>query len=359
MSLPPTHGLSVPVNDHAPLPRERVVDVAGRPAEPQRRRAHADADGAVGPVGPAVRIGARNELAGQHQALLRKIEVEDAVARRRVVRLLEAVRRRERRANRRLLVVLGLAGEDEVVVGDRRLARTHRPAAGDLVERVDGERRRAVGGGQQVGVDTDGRARLELASSQRFVHPVRPDDLFRRGHVARKRVIGKLDDRRRAARNHRRGQLALAEGEDAAALANLVFLRRERHGVIRPALRDVHDLARRRVERERVAVARIGDGVRALDDVQTEIERVAPEDVAHVLAADDDHLEAGFLGDALEPGGAHLARRSDRKPVAGDEERLTAVHARAKIRHEIAERAGLPALVQRVEALGDAVGGRA
>ena len=88
------------------------------------------------------------------------------------------------------------------------------------------------------------------------------------------------------------------------------------------------------------------------------LKRVAAEDVAHVVAADDHHLEAGFFGDALEPGRAHLARRSDREPIAGDDERLAAVHARAEVGHQVAERAGLPALVERLEALGHAVGRR-
>src|SRR5690606_23919402 len=35
-----------------------------------------------------------------------------------------------------------------------------------------------------------------------------------------------------------------------------------------------------------------------------------------------------------------------------------AVHPLAEVRHQVAERSGLPALVQRLEALGDAVGGR-
>ena len=69
-------------------------------------------------------------------------------------------------------------------------------------------------------------------------------------------------------------------------------------------------------------------------------------------------LAADFLGDALQPRGAHLARRSDRKAIAGDEERLPGVHPRAEVRHQVAERPGLPSLVERLEALGDAVGRR-
>ncbi len=69
-----------------------------------------------------------------------------------------------------------------------------------------------------------------------------------------------------------------------------------------------------------------------------------------------DHLEPDFLGDALEARRAHLARRSDREAIAGDDERLAAVHARAEVGHQVAERARLPALVERLEALGHAVG---
>ena len=68
--------------------------------------------------------------------------------------------------------------------------------------------------------------------------------------------------------------------------------------------------------------------------------------------------QAGFLGDALEPGRAHLARRADREAIAGDDERLAAMHAGAEVGHQVAERSGLPALVERLEALGDAVGRR-
>ena len=61
---------------------------------------------------------------------------------------------------------------------------------------------------------------------------------------------------------------------------------------------------------------------------------------------------------AFRPAGTHLARRADGEPVAGDHERLAAVHARAEIGHQVAERARLPPLVEGLEALRDAVGGR-
>src|SRR5258708_16702941 len=91
-------------------------------------------------------------------------------------------------------------------------------------------------------------------------------------------------------------------------------------------------------------------------DLQAEVQRIAAEDVAHVVAADDHQVAADFLRNRFQPGRAHLARRPDREAVAGDEERLAAMDARPKIWHQIAKRSGLPALVERVEALRYAVG---
>jgi hypothetical protein len=92
-----------------------------------------------------VRIRAGNELPRHHETLLGKVEVENAVARRRVIRLHQPVYTREFPADARLLVVVGLAREDEVIVGDCSLARIDRAAARDLVERMNRERRRAIG----------------------------------------------------------------------------------------------------------------------------------------------------------------------------------------------------------------------
>ena len=189
---------------------------------------------------------------GQHEALLGKIEVKDAVAGRGVVRLLQPVPLGERAADRRLLLVLGLAGEDEVIVGDRRLARIDEVAAGDLVERVDRERRRAVGGRQQIRVDAQRESGLEVLA-------VRGPG--RRG--APRRSARSTSCRGRASRpaspaparsSIERAQFPPAHGEDAAAPADLFFLRRERHGDVRPALRHVRDRARDRIERELVVV---------------------------------------------------------------------------------------------------------
>ena len=84
-----------------------------------------------------MRVGARDERSGEDELLLGEIEVEDTVARRRVVGPSDAVSLRELAADPGLLVV-GLAMiEDEVVVRDGDLARADRVAPGDLVERVD------------------------------------------------------------------------------------------------------------------------------------------------------------------------------------------------------------------------------
>ena len=59
MSLPLTQGCRRPRNITRRCSRQREVDVAGRPAEAEGRRADADADGAVGAIGAAVGVGAR------------------------------------------------------------------------------------------------------------------------------------------------------------------------------------------------------------------------------------------------------------------------------------------------------------
>ena len=84
-----------------------------------------------------MRVRAGDELSRQHQPLLGKIEVKDAVARRRVIRLLDPVELGELPPDRRLLVVVFLAGEDKMIVGDRGLSWIDRVAAGDLIECVN------------------------------------------------------------------------------------------------------------------------------------------------------------------------------------------------------------------------------
>ena len=74
--------------------------------------------------------------------------------------------------------------------------------------------------------------------------------------------------------------------------------------------------------------------------------------------ADDDQLESHFLGDALESGGTHLARRTDRKTITGNQERLARVDACPEVGHQVPERSGLPPLVERIQTLGHAIGRR-
>ena len=89
--------------------------------------------------------------------------------------------------------------------------------------------------------------------------------------------------------------------------------------------------------------------------MQAEVERVAAEDVTHAVAADDHDLQPGLLGDGLQPGRAHLARRPDTEALARDHERFPAVHTLPEIWHQVTEGAGLPARVEMVETLRNAV----
>ncbi len=109
---------------------------------------------------------------------------------------------------------------------------------------------------------------------------------------------------------------------------------------------------------EAVAVPRVPHGLFGLNHLKAEVERVAAEDVAHVVAADDDHLESDFFRDGLQAGRAHLPRRADRETIAGDEERLARVDALAEIRHQVSKRSLFPFLIEGVKALRHAVGGR-
>src|SRR2546427_944047 len=344
-------GLELPGEYDAALPGDREVHVAGRPAEAERRRAHTDADRTVRAVRPAVRVRAGDERARRDETLLREIEVEDAVARRRVVRPAHPVEVRELLADRGLLVGVLLLVEHEVVVRDRGLSRIDRVAAGDLVERVDGERRGPVGRGEQVRVHAQRRAGPHVGA---FVDAVRPEDLFRRGQAARGPLVGPGDPRCGA---HGARELAPTDRDDPARAADLLLLRRERRGRVGLAARLVGERPRRGVEAERVALLRVFDGRAALKHGQAEVECVTAEDVAHGRPADDDDLVAGLLADALQPRGAHLAGAADREAGARDDEILSPRDALTEVGHEIPERARLPALVKAFEALGDAVGG--
>ncbi len=253
--------------------------------------------------------------------------------------------RRKLAPNRRLLVIVLLTSKDEVVVGNRCLPRVNRVPAGDLIERVNRERGRAIRRRQQIGVDPERVAWLDVRV---FVNPMRPDDLLGRGHATGPFGVGKLHER---LPGHRRLELSTTNRKDAAASSNLVFLGGQRHRLVPLASSNVLEAPRDGVEAELVAIARIAHCLGTLDDVQAEVEGVATKNVAHVVGADDHHLEPDFLGDRLEPGGRHLSRRANRKAIAGDHKRLAGVNALAKVRHQIAERAGLPPLVERVETL--------
>ena len=201
-----------------------------------------------------------------------------------------------------------LAGEDEVVVGDRDLARVDRVAAGDLVEGVDRERRRAVGGRQQVGVDAQRRAGPHLGV---LVDAVRPHDLLGRRQAPRGRGVRPHDRAARARPSARNSRRPTAKMPPRAA--DLVLLGRERHRVVGLAARLVRRAgACAGSNAKRVAVLRVGHRLRALHDVQAEVEGVAAEDVAHVVAAHDHHLEPDLLGHALRarPGSSRATSRS-------------------------------------------------
>ncbi len=177
-----------------------------------------------------MRVGARNELPGHDEPLLGKVEMKNAVTGRGVVRPLDVVQPRKLAADCGLLVVVFLLGEDEVVVGDRRLPWNDRPSASDLVERMDGERRRAVRRRQQIGVYTQRGARRHLSGS---VDAMRPHDLLGGGHRAGLLRIRPFDSRRRF---EGRSELAAAGREDAAGLTDFVFLRRQWYRRVRLAL---------------------------------------------------------------------------------------------------------------------------
>src|SRR5207249_4886993 len=168
---------------------------------------------------------------------------------------------------------------------------------------------------------------------------MRPEDLLRRCEPARSGGVRTFDLRRA---QHRISELAAADLDDPAGAADLFLLRREGRRLVRLAAGLVCQLSRFGIERERVAFLRVLDGLAALDHGEPEVESVAAEDVAHRRAADDDHLDSGFIGDALEAGGAHFAGAPDREAVAGDDEGLAAVNAFAEVRHEVAKRARLP-----------------
>ena len=137
---------------------------------------------------------------------------------------------RELSSDRRLLVIVGLPGEDEMVVRDGRLPRKDRVAAGDLIERVNGERRRAVRRRQQIRVDAQRGAWPDLGG---LIDAVSPGNLLGGGQTASLFGIGPLDVWRRS---YRLCEFTTANLDNAAAPADLVFFRGQGNRFVRLAL---------------------------------------------------------------------------------------------------------------------------
>ena len=236
-----------------------------------------------------------------------------------------------------------------MVVGYRGLARKDGAGTGDLVEGVDGERRGPVRGRQQVAPDPEGGAGADLGLG---IHTMSPYDLLREGQIAGDRLRGPLHPRRTLDRFRK---LPATDGDDAPRAPDLFLLGRERDRLVGAAAGLVGEAPGQGVEAEAVPFLRILDRLAALDHVQAQVESVAPEDVADVRAADDDQLQAGFLGDCLQSRRAHLPGRADGEAIPRHQESLAAMDPGAKVWHQVAEGADLPALVEAVQALRDAV----
>jgi hypothetical protein len=231
-----------------------------------------------------------------------------------------------------------------MIVGDCSLTRIDR-IAGDLIERVNRKWRGAIGCREQIGVDAKRVAGVQLAPV--LIDAMRPDDLLRRRHRPGARGIREL--------NHRRAADGLTElappyGYDAAAAPDLVFLGRQWQRGVGGSLGHIRQTAGDRIEAEFVTILGICYRRRALEDVETQVQRIAAENVAHTGAAHDDQFQADLVGDALQAGRAHLPRGPDREAVAGDDERLAAVHALAEIGHQVPKGSRLPSFVQRLQA---------
>ena len=338
--------------EHHPAGRRRGQEhAAGRPAEAERARSDADAERPVGAVGAAVAVGSRDHGAGQHEPLLGKVEVEDAVPGGREPGGPETLGFGEPPADFRLPVVRGAPGEDEVIVGDRGLPGTD-GAPGDLPERVNRERRGAVRSGQQVRRDQDALSHRDGGPA---VHPVRPEDLLGHGEAVALLRPGPLD--------HRLGldggeELATARRQDAAGPPEVRFPRGEGLRVVGAPEGIVHQLPRRRIEGEPVPVPGVLGRGGAFEHLEPEVEGVPAEDVADAGPEHEHERRTRVPGDPQQPGRAHFPRGADSEPLAGDHEVLPGLHAGREIRHQVAEGPGLPARVERVETLGNAVGGR-
>src|SRR5439155_1620427 len=80
-------------------------------------------------------------------------------------------------------------------------------------------------------------------------------------------------------------ELASPDGEDPSAATDLVFLGGERRRLVAFASRLVDERASLKIEGEAIPVAGIGHRFRTLHHVEPQVQRIAPEDVAHVVPA--------------------------------------------------------------------------
>ena len=186
---------------------------------------------------------------------------------------------------------------------------------------------------------------------------MRPDDLLGRRHPSR--AAPDRATRSRGVVSTDCLELAAARREDAAGLADLVFLRRQRHRLVAscPGSRWSGGAIAARSENSspsRASATASGLCTTCSPRLSALRRKMSPMLLPQTITIS----QADFFGDRLEAGRAHLARRADGEPVAGDEEGLAAVDARAEVGHQVAERSRLPALVERLEALRHAVGGR-
>src|SRR6185437_5851384 len=81
-----------------------------------------------------------------------------------------------------------------------------------------------------------------------------------------------------------RGVIAPPHRDDAAARPNLLFLRGKRLGLVALSPGHVPERARLHVKLELVAILGVLDRLEALHDVEAQVQRIPPEDVAHVGA---------------------------------------------------------------------------
>ena len=339
-----------PAQHHPAGRRRSQKNAAGGPAEAECGRSDADAERAVGAVGAAVAVGPRNHRARHYESLLGEVEVEDPVAGSREPGRAKLLGSGEIPADRGLPVV-GLAPrEDEVVVRDGGLARIN-GAPGDFPEGVDRERRGAVGSGQEV-------RRYQDAFSHRdrdpAIHPVGPEDLLGHGEPALLFGAGPFDLRLAGQGGE---ELPASGGEDAAGRPEFGFLPVERLRLVGAAERFVGESPVRRVEAEAVAIPGVLGRGGTLENFEAEVQGVPAEDVADPASEDQHERRARIPCDPEESCRAHLPRGPDTEPFARDHEVRSGPYPGGEIRHQVEKRPDFPALVERVQTLGNAVGG--